>query len=351
MQELKQVKILKELELDVLPRSCGNPAQQIIHNGKQYLLWIRQMNGRATCFTSHNAYTDFNKYNEPSEVKLKNIFFDFDIGNGYNFYDVAKDVIKTSKYLSNCDIQHSVVFSGNKGYHIYIHVKPGYYDLGNKLSLYYQNLTNHINEELELNTMDLQCAEPKRLCRIPGTFYTSKGKITDRKCYPLSNNIDIPTKKEEMYSISKNRMPDPPYKRKGRKYSLEEIMESLNVEHTRKNNIEYDKKTECSIPNSLFMKLVSKFFRPCVFNELKKSNPDHFVRIASCMKIQKIYSCEKAKKIFSNLAEEAKWIDRHNESRRNYHIESVYKKDYVLPSCKTLKQRGYCIEGCEYDEH
>lgn len=340
--------------MDTTPRAVGNPRQHIVTHPKQYLLWLKRMNGRSTCYTSHNSYTSFDERNDPTEVKVRNIFLDFDMDeeNGISFKKVARDVKLVSDYLSDQDIAHSVVFSGRAGYHLYIHTKPSVESLSNGLSLKYKGIYAHLRRELNLKSLDQRCAEPKRLCRIPGSQYVKDGTKTDRKCYPLSADENIPKSKDEMYEKSKEPITDDSVKRGTKEISINDLMDEWDVEPGEVPDEDLYGTAEFHEPEGNFLKLIGEYFRPCIRSALFNANPPHFVRVASCIKIRSLYSLEDAIQLYDRLAEEAHWVDRDRKRVRDYNIKHIYRKNYKLPSCEKIMMEGYCIgEECEYYEN
>lgn len=337
--------------MDKFPRSVGNPRQHIVTKPRQFLRWVERTNGRATCYTSHNSYPQLTKDGDPKEVKVRNLFLDFDMDSedAIPFKKVARDVQLVTDYLSDKNIQHSVAFSGRAGYHIHIHMKPSTLPLNNGLSLKYRSIYAHLRTELNLMSLDQRCAEPKRLCRIPGTIYSKEGKVTERKCYPIPKGVDIPNSQEEMYEKSKKEIPEGSFVREGDKYEVQELMDMWDIEEKKMNDDELYTFNEYKPPNTNFLKLAGEFFRPCIRSALFTSNPPHFVRMTACTKMKIIFPQQKTISFFDRLASEANWIDGHNKKVRDYNIKQIYRKNYNLPKCPRIKEEGYCVgEECRY---
>lgn len=339
------------MKMDTTPRAVGNPRQHFVTNPKQYLLWLNKMDGRCTCYTSHNSYTSFDEHNNPSEAKIRNIFLDFDMDeeNNITFKKVARDVQLVSDYLSEYSVQHSIAFSGRAGYHLYIHTKPSIESLSNGLTLKYKGIYAHLRRELNLKSLDQRCAEPKRLCRVPGSKYVKEGKKTDRKCYPLPVGEDVPKSKKEMYEQSKQPLIDSNIRRGTEELSINDLMEKWDVTPQEVPDEDLYGTADYHEPKGNFLKLIGEYFRPCVRSALFNANPPHFIRVASCIKVKQLYSLQGAIKLYDRLAEEAQWIDRDRKGNRDYNIKHIYNKHYKLPSCAKIMMEGYCIgEECQY---
>jgi|GEM_PF-4259646 len=346
----QQIDLLKQFRLDRTPRFVGNPRQHIVIKPKQYLLWLKRNNGRSTCYTSHNSYVDF-KDRTPKTIKIRNIFLDFDKDekNGLTFRKVARDVQLVTDFLSEWNIQHTISFSGNSGYHIFLHTKPSIENLENGLNLKYRGLYAFLNKQLNLKSLDQRCAEPKRLCRIPGTKYIKENKITKRKCYPISNDEEIPTNKEEMYERSKKEIKSDDYVRNNETFTINELIDEWSIELHEVPDEELYSFTNYEPPESNFLQLIGEFFRPCIRNALFTSNPPHFIRVSACIKIKRLYPQDKAVKFFDMLSDKCNWIDKTNRNTRVYNIRHIFNRNYKLPQCKRIREEGYCVgKSCRY---
>lgn len=344
----KMAKILKQFNLNHLPRAVGNPFQYFVTKPKNFFLFITNNNGKKTCYTSHNNYTDFDEYDNPTHVRTHNLFLDFDMDEevGIPFDKTARDAYLVSEYLSDENIQHTISFSGRGGYHIYIHLKPTEEKLNNGLTDKYKSIYAHLKKNLNLKTIDQRCADAKRLCRIPMTKYTKNREKTDRKCIPVHQPIDD---KEEMYEKSKKEVKMDDYVISGDRCSIDELIEKWNIKQEQFRREEIYGTVAYNPPED--MPLVAEFFKPCVQNMLFTQNPPHFVRVSACSKIKRIgYSLEEAKKLFDRMAHKYNWIDRENQQNRYYHIQHIYKRDYRMPSCRKIMEEGYCI-GKECDNY
>ncbi len=347
----KLVRVLKAFNIDTTPRAVGNPRQHIVTKPKQFLNWIDRMNGKTTCYTSHNPFPDLNKDREPERVKTQNLFLDFDEGENTSFKKVARDIQLVTDFLSDYNIRHTVAFSGRAGYHIYIHLNPEIVTLGNGLSMKYRNIYAFLRTELNLLSLDQRCAEPKRLCRIPGTIYSKEGNVTERKCYPIPVDEDITSSKEEIYERSKKKIPDDSFIRGEEKYSISELIELWNIEEKDMKDDELYTFNEYKPPETNFLKLAGEYFRPCIRSTLFTKNPPHFVRMTACIKAKMLFPEEKTIEFFDKLAQEANWVDRANKKNRDYNIRHIYKRNYRLPKCRRIKEEGYCVgKECRYYE-
>lgn len=347
----RMVEVLKDFGIDLLPRAVGVPHQQMITYPKQYIQFIKLNNGKVPLFTSHNSYPSLTKYRNPKVIRLKNLFLDFDLNEGNGFKTVAHDTQLVSDLLLDYDIAHSISFSGNRGYHIYIHFNDTMESVSNGVTLKYRNIYAFLRRSLNLQTLDMQCAEPKRLCRIPCSKYVGKDGVNGSYCYPIPSNMDVPKSEKNMHQMA-SKLPDGGfmYRRGSRKITIDEFMEELNISSETVEEEDMYDTVKYHIPDNNFLTMIGEFFRPCIRNSLFTRNPPHFVRVSACIKIKAIeYDIPRSIKLFDRISQHAKWVDRTNKQRRDYHISTIYNKQYRMPNCRTLKLKGLCVgEDCKY---
>jgi hypothetical protein len=148
---------------------------------------------RKLCLTEREFYDEVNKYN-----KLKNIYyslyscdenrnfgncvidkvaFDFDASNPES---ILGEVTKFCEYLHNNDLKHLVVFSGKKGFHVYIFCKNGDSLVFKKDAL--RHAHEYFTKLLDLHPDKSLFGDIKRILRVPNTFHATG----NRYCIPLT---------------------------------------------------------------------------------------------------------------------------------------------------------------------
>ncbi|KXB06208.1 hypothetical protein AKJ51_04035 [candidate division MSBL1 archaeon SCGC-AAA382A20] len=344
-----RIRVVKEFRMDKLPRAVGNPHQHIVTNPIQFIHFMKRNNGKTPLYTSHNSYPDLDKHFNPKTVRVRNVFLDFDEREDGEFHEPSHDAQLVSDFLSDNNIAHTIAFSGRQGFHLYIQLNDSIEELTNGISLKYRAIYAYLRRELSLKTLDMQCAEPKRLCRIPSSKYVKKDEHTDRYCMPVPKGMDLPRSRKEMFDMSYS-IPSLPYMRGEEMLTIDEFMDEFNINPDTTPDVEMYDTVDYNIPDNQFMQMIGEFFRPCVRNAIFRRNPTHFARVGACIKLKRIhFSEEKAKKIFDRISKEAKWVDRANTKRRYKNIESIYKYNYHMPNCRNIKLKGLCIgEDCEY---
>lgn len=345
----EKIRVVKEFRMDKTPRAVGNPRQHIVTSPIQFIHFIKRYDGQCPLYTSHNSYPSLDKYFNPRQVRVRNIFLDFDEREDGEFHEPSHDAQLVSDFLSDNNIAHTIAFSGKQGFHIYIQLNDSIEELSNGISLKYRAIYAYLRRELSLNTLDMQCAEPKRLCRIPSSIYAKKSEKTKRHCMPIPTDMDLPKSRKEMYDLSYT-VPSPPYLRGGNMPTIDEFMDEFKIDPNTTPDVEMYDTIDYKIPNNKFTKMIGEFFRPCIRNAIFRHNPSHFARVSACIKLKRIHFTEdKTKKMFDKLAYKSKWVDRGNKDRRDKNIESIYKYNYRMPNCRNIKLKGLCIgEECEY---
>ena len=93
------------------PRELGFPRRKFVVNKKEFYNLINIYNGKKTVFFS--VY-DCDKFRNYDNCKLDKIFIDVDGKNAY------RDTIRLHSYCLEYNIKHIMLFSGRKGFHVYI---------------------------------------------------------------------------------------------------------------------------------------------------------------------------------------------------------------------------------------
>jgi len=140
--------------------------------GGQHQVWskeevvslIEKYNGVANCGISASTFYD----GLPYRLFLP-LDFDGEINQSLN------DAVKCYNFLVNMNVDMFLSFTGGRGFHIIISLKPNYYsrEQVRKFIMFLKNI-------LHLSTLDEQLIDSRRLIRIPGTFHIGKTKHNKR---------------------------------------------------------------------------------------------------------------------------------------------------------------------------
>lgn len=232
--------------------------------------------------------------------------FDFDSGDLKESWEDAK---KLYNYLIKYGYGAYLNYSGRRGFHVFIPTKPQLYTRRQirLAQLFFKEL-------LDLKTLDIQIlGDIRRLMRIPGT-YNINGNI----CKTLSSDD-------------------------GRSLDLNDIVADR-------------------IPNSEEFKvnevLTGYHDYPCIEQYIRdkdywhKNHPRHKFEPVQLIRYTWVIIRNSQGYTEDEMIEEAKEIDwdDYEEDKTRYQIEHIVGGAYVPPSCKTLRDLGYCIQDCKFEE-
>lgn len=335
------------------PRYFGDPFQTRIDSIVDARLYVKERIGKTPLYTTVYPFPTFQE-GVPFQVKIDKLFTDMDAVKPEN---ALLDVRKVSDFLEEKDIPNVQVFSGEKGFHNYILFKPEVYVISDYVSDMLRAINLWLIKELELRTVDLTCAEPRRLCRLwytpHGKYYKREGtiKMNKKYCYPLSyeqlHNWDISEIIEN--SLHPTVIKFDPLNTEKKKENYMTISEFLKVydidvkkiikeakASTQSKTVTHVKYRE--VNDSFLKKLIP---RPCIHYQLVYNpNPPHIVRFSACLQLKWLgYDPKFVFDFFQDL----NFIDKVNTAACAYQINHVFKKDYKHPSCSTLKKHGLCI--------
>ena len=193
-----------------------------------------------------------------------------------------------------------------------LELKPNLYTK-NQL-LYLQILFKDI---LNLPTMDTQImGDFRRLMRIPGTYHIKTGRL----CKTLASN-------------------------EGKLFDIDMFTHALPL--TKYRSISYVKDG-----NSITVRdypCINRFIRDAdywhKYHPRHQFEPEPMIRIAWVIR-----QLDKGKTL-EEIQEEIEKIgwDDYKEDKTRYYLEYIKKKNYIHPSCKTLRTLGYCFKECPYN--
>jgi len=347
-------KVLHEYTFDIFPRSVGNPKQSFIVDIASMFRFIKQNNGKRPCFTSTNAYARFDSQERPDKIFMDKNAIDYDVDSGNTLKEVKKDVLAGLDYLEESKISYLVDFSGDKGFHTFPLFKGEIRTIDLNLATNIKVFQNYMKTQLKLRSLDLHCAEARRLIRIPLSKHvkqdgTGAWICNPYYCIPLTRkaledmSIDeikqLATKPTAEYCMKRPKELET-FRHCIKRLGLDDkkIMEEYMVNETTE-FIEYK-----DMQSGDFVELTKLLIpNPCLHMGLFDSNPRHIVRLSACIWLKTLISQEKAIEFFDTAAEVANWNDKDNRRNRLSHIKSVYRGEYSPVSCKRLISEGLCI--------
>lgn len=356
------LKVWRAFDFMQFPRMVGDPLQTVVYNEQEFVKWFKSNTGRAICFVSHNSYPHLNKrYNPPSveSVRVSNLFIDMDDARKQE--NAQDDTIKLIEFCDDNNLPFVNSFSGSKGFHHYIRLKPSVHMYDEELKSKVRAVHNWLKDKLGLRTMDGKCKEPRRLCRIPYSKYARMGK--GRGEYVMGKTYCIPMKSEDIVNLNINEilesaitptlhvpfLPSPQWDLDGFvanfSIDIEEYSRDKEVEDGERVSIarEYEE-----VQPDDFHELIKALVpRMCVHNDLFQRNPTHAARRMTVIQLKEIgHTFGQVVSLFEEMSERFKWVDRMFGNRRRYQIKHIYfhLPEYKHDTCGKIKsEHGLCV--------
>jgi len=328
-------------------RRVGNPYQKLIHNIREFKQFLMENNGIRDCFIAvYDNYKTIDK-----------LFFDLDILDiklAYKFY----------KYLTDQGLSVIPVFSGKKGFHFYVLLKPMRfksiddaiatirqvsYTLIDESGMYIKQKSND-GEEYKVSLLDSRIiGDINRLTRVPNTLRPPENLTYCTYLPPDFSDMSL----EDLICYSKS----PHYM--NNEYNIKRRYKLTDLPTT---DAIYDyhqglySNTACSSYNSSILftsnldkidKSIKKFLklllRPCLYYYITTEEPPHDIRTATVCELRTLeFGIEDIVAIFSRL----KWCDW-DESKTRYHVIRIVQKGLKRYSCRTLRELGFCFDDCD----
>lgn len=343
------------------PRFFGNPFQILVAEKEDAFQFVRNNLGKKPIYTSVYSFPTFNEEGNPFQVKINKLFSDFDSERKPE--NALLDVRKIDDFFTSENIESIQAFSGGKGFHNYTLLDSETYVLSPYLSDVIRAINIWITNKLNLRTLDIRCAEPRRLCRLWYTPYASRnkktGKITKNGnyCFPLTKEQLHELNINEIIEFSKNPLKINPNNFKNinnpNRINIMDFIEyfEIDINKTLKDSIKIDKSYSNKIIE--YKEVEDEFIkrilpRPCIHMQIVHNpNPPHIVRFGACIQLKDLgFDPKWIFDFFQNRG----YIDSHNTSECAYQINQIFRKNppYKHPSCSTLKKNGVCVgERCK----
>jgi len=333
------------------PRAVGDPFQKIVYSEQEILEFINPRLGKKPIFISHNSYPTMINNDEPYQINVRKLFFDFDSKRKPENAQV--DLIKLLDFCDKEKLALYTAFSGSKGFHAYLPLKPTTYLYGKFLQDATRAIHLWLKQTLELRTIDIRCAEPKRLCRVwytPHVTFNPKNgdtSINGLYCCPLYPEWVREWRMEQILEYA--RQPEMiEYKLKGRLYSIDEFITKFGIDIEKLLRAEVNSEgndSRCKIAKYIpveneFIRYVIPF--PCVHNQMVHNpNPPHLARFATVVWLQQLGYTRKW--VFDFL-QGRNFVDT-KSSVCAYQINQIYDHypPYKFPSCQKIFEESMCV--------
>jgi hypothetical protein len=253
---------------------------------------------------------------------LDKLFFDFDCKDDPQ--KAWKDIQKFTRTLENYyRIKPLTVFSGKKGYHLYVWLwnTVQFHNIKEQtIKSIYKGLQDKLLKGLSFETIDpAPLGDIKRLARVPYSIHEKSGK----PCLPV--NLDY--KPQLISSLFE-------YRRYALgPYFLEKVCKEVKT------------KSKIKIPKFTNFKGSLKV-RPCIKAAIQtnmEGGLGHSIRLAvACEYLANGNSIDKTANLFS------KQPDFGNGHKSRYFVRDAHKKGYKPFKCSTISNLGFCLrKNCE----
>ena len=317
-------------------RRVGNPYQKVIRNINEFKKFIIENNGVRDCFIA--------LYSE--RLYVDKLFFDLDILD----LDLAG---KFYKFLELQGFTPIPVFSGKKGFHFYVPLKPekvtdrAYYS--QLLRKVYFTIVNHSGlysrDERNKKVSFFDTAifgDLSRLTRVPNTLRPPHNRFyctyLPPDFYKMSyEELFLHAKYQHEYDYEIIRQD------KLSELEIDDSIHSFVCSNASKSKPIH---TMSSVKRSIDKVVdifLSMILRPCIYNMLIIDEPPHDIRAAATIDLLQFgFSIDDIVEIFSKLG----WVDW-NEDKTRYQVKHIAEHGYERYSCRYFKNMGYCIPDCD----
>jgi len=331
MQLQEYHNVLEQFHMSRLPRAVGTPHQHRAYTYRDFFSTILRKQG--PIFVGQNSYDE-------GHIVVEKVFVEYegedDLGRPHG------EMLKTSKMLQEKKYPHTVLYTSNGSFHLNISCAEERYPLASvsHLSSMYRDVYAWVEDKTGAKTLDLHCAEPARLQRVPFTPHeSSNGTAVPVPPHMLEDIGAIMALAKEPklfpnYIIGKEHPMRP----------LRELWEHEAKEY-RRPPPPPGKQVDFHIPEGKLWTMLDDIIpQKCIVNAIATPNPPHIVRFgfATWLKFHQ-FTVPAAISLVDRVAEEANWSDRQNTSKRHYMTKDVVTKEYRYPECPKLMEKGLCV--------
>lgn len=294
--------------------------RQLIVNEKQLFELVKSYNGKKTLY--------YSLYSIRSEMVVDKIFFDFD---GPNSLQGARRLVK---YCLQHNFQFCVLFSGSKGFHVYVFCKP----TTNTELL--KNAHVFLDETLGLESDKAIHGDVFRLARLPNTLHLGSRKY----CIPLTV-ADLRKSFEEI----KNKASNPSKEFVVYGNVLFDIETIPIITRQSNNNIPlFDYSKIKDVKDGLLEK-----FPPCAvqwltsYEQATHRNRFYFAQVCAHLGLSKTETNSLARKYYGRMKERGGNRSRYKEFVSEKALDYAFEKDFIIPKCSRLFEQGSCLGKCK----
>jgi hypothetical protein len=343
---------MKTFDFFAVPRAIGNPLQHIAKSEKEIFDFIDTNMGKAPIFISHNSYPTFiknkNNTDEIYQVSVSKLFLDFDSERKPE--NAQLDALKVIEFCEKENLPFLVAFSGSKGFHVYIALRQNNYIYGKFLKDATRAIHIWLQKKLELRTIDMQCAEPRRLCRVMYTKHVKRDKksgslvANGMYCCPMLPEWIRDWRIDDIMAYARSPS-DIVYEPHGDLLTIDEFLTRFGIDIEEMLRSAVAKSGDFKGSLCEYKPVTDDFIKqilpqPCIHGTIMNNpNPPHMARFAAVTWLNEI---RYPKKWIYDFFYARNYIDR-DASVIAYQINNIVDKGYKTPTCESLYKEGLCV--------
>ncbi len=359
----RYAQILDEYGLWGTPRRVGTPYSFTVGTPKAFFRWWDQTKDEGLpMFVAHSGYASQppGQPVDPNLLLFRSAFGDFDTGdnNGCTPNEVMEETVKVETYLNDHHLPWEYKYSGSLGgSHLHVEFKPEVRrrdDLAELESMFWHGLAN----ELNLRAINIRCANPVCMERLPFSRYSTKKeskeqgfKPKDNYCVPVPWEMAMRGDLKELENLSYNPEVFPSYRHPGKAISIEEFVRIHDFKRFLPSDVPV-RDGPVDLPEGPVRDLIKLYipYKLCLQELIFERKPKHLVRlgwIAEVFRLKPRPTLAEAIALTDKVAEEAQWVDRHNVLIRAGQVEQAWRanggKGYTPPACDTIRKEKQCL--------
>ncbi|HEY1197237.1 MAG TPA: hypothetical protein VGG32_00725 [Thermoplasmata archaeon] len=366
--------VLSDLRLGTFPRQAGTPGRVTLGGWNSFFRWFEGNYGRAVpMFISHNAY-ETPALGGPIDVNrfvFSATFGDMDTGDGSGLRpgEVESEVVRVEEWVESEGLAHAWKFSGSyiDGQPAGFHLRIGWKSEPRHrvyLTRWESAFWRGLKHQLGLRSVNIVCAEPARFERLPYTPYvhhkdplSKEWKKEANYCVPVPHDWIREGRFDKVRDLSFSPYDVGPVWVPGKEPTLETYVRTKGWEvfsheaeafHPAPTGEEY-----AATGNAIDLAKLLIPEKLCLRTLPYGANPRHEVRRAWIIDILATdpdgWTEPEIQAFVDGVAEESKWEDRGNTSRRRYQVAYHWKRKYKPKSCNELREKGVCVANAITD--
>jgi len=289
----------------------------------KYYKLVNQYNGKRSIYRSVYNYKESQENRVvPSSAIIDKVYFDFDGADAFYQMD------KLHGWLVGKDYAHQIMFSGNKGYNVYVFLKPKPAVNVNLVAIH-RYIENQANVKSDQQTV----GDINRVSRVPNTIHI-KSKLY---CIPLTKDMlnkgddvirDLAKINQEVSHVFGNKRMSPLYAQK-------QGEEFIALERYEPESFTSDSKRVQGL-------LDDANIYPCAKAMLCNEDLEWRGRFFLILYFkEKGYTKEEIAEILKQSLSKEKY---HHAIYSERQLTYLFSKDFLFPNCNKLVQEGFCVE-------